>query len=141
MYGDSQQPMTTLARIRLTTQLMQRVQFYTGSHACAEGLHILSNLDTNGAEECSVRCVVSGAEMHARVVHTSMEKGALFSTLRSLLFKGTNFCVFCDLEKFAKFKDRKIYAACASGAALYSMRTLRAQMVQTPSHLSCVCVC
>ena len=32
-------------------------------------------------------------------------------TLRSLLFKGTN---FCDLEKFAKFKDRKIYATCAS---------------------------
>ena len=30
---------------------------------------------------------------------------------------GTNFCV---LEKFAKFKDRKIYAACASAAALYS---------------------
>ena len=27
-------------------------------------------------------------------------------TLRSLLFKGTNFCVFCDLEKSAKFKDR-----------------------------------
>ena len=26
-------------------------------------------------------------------------------TLRSLLFKGTNFCVFCDLEKSAKFKD------------------------------------
>ena len=49
------------------------------------------------------------------------------TTLRSLLFKGTNFCVFCDLEKFAKFKDRKIYAACASGAALYSMRTLRAR--------------
>ena len=46
--------------------------------------------------------------------------------LRSLLFKGTNFCVFCDLEKFSKFKDRKIYTACASGAALYSMRTLRA---------------
>ena len=42
-------------------------------------------------------------------------------TLRSLL--GTN---FCDLEKFAKFKDRKTYAVCASGAALYSMRTLRA---------------
>ena len=51
----------------------------------------------------------------------------LETTLRSLLFKGTNFCVFCDLEKFAKFKDRKIYAACASGAALYSMRTLRAR--------------
>ena len=48
-------------------------------------------------------------------------------TLRSLLFKGTNFCVFCDLEKFAKFKDRKIYAACASDAALYSVRTLRAR--------------
>ena len=48
-------------------------------------------------------------------------------TLRSLLLKGTNFYVFCDLEKFAKFKDRKIYAACASGAALYSMRTLRAR--------------
>ena len=47
-----------------------------------------------------------------------------YITLRSLLFKGTN---FCDLEKFAKFKDRKIYAACASGAALYSMRTLRAR--------------
>ena len=45
----------------------------------------------------------------------------------ALLFKGTNFCVFCDLEKSAKFKDRKIYAACASGTALYSMRTLRAR--------------
>ena len=44
-----------------------------------------------------------------------------------LLLKGTNFCVFCDLVKFAKFRDRKIYAACASGAALYSMRTLRAR--------------
>ena len=40
---------------------------------------------------------------------------------RSLLFKGTN---FCDLEKF---KDRKIYASCASDATLYSMRTLRAR--------------
>ena len=50
-------------------------------------------------------------------------------TLRSLLFKGTNSCVFCDLEKSAKFKDRKIYAACASGAALYSMRTLRKHLI------------
>ena len=35
-------------------------------------------------------------------------------TYRSLLFKVTNLCVFCDLEKSAKFKDRKTYAVCAS---------------------------
>ena len=34
-------------------------------------------------------------------------------TLRSVLFKGTN---FCDLEKSAK--TGKIYAACASGASM-----------------------
>ena len=63
-------------------------------------------------------------------VHTSLtffSEVTIPYTLRSLLFKGTNFCVFCDLQKSAKFKDRKIYAACVSGAALYSMRTLRAR--------------
>ena len=51
-----------------------------------------------------------------------VSKSVLLSRIKYLkVTKGTN------LEKSAKFNDRKTYAVCASGAALYSMRTLRAR--------------
>ena len=59
-----------------------------------------------------------GWSFRGEIVYASHVRYVPCHPLRSLLFKDTNFCVFCDLEKSAKFKDRKIYTACASGAAL-----------------------
>ena len=53
--------------------------------------------------------------------HMRLAAGMIPCITLITIIKGTN---FCDSEKSAKFKDRKIYAACASGA---SMRTFRAR--------------
>ena len=101
-------------------------------YICVHNTHHTRNEQHDGERDVEIFAgeIISRISWHSHhprrcFMRISVRRRA--STLRSLLFKGTNFCVFCDLEKFAKFKDRKIYAACASGAALYSMRTLRAR--------------